>query len=237
MSSETITRSDLTNILNKVLPIGMSIADGIATREFSLGTRSETYYLEEIDVSYSGYTPIHVGWTTNQVGMALYRCSIDHETNKVYIGRYLGGAPLSSNTMVIYVTYIKNEIIERTMTPSVVDYIVEEGTEGIWTYRKWNSGIAECWGIASSTTAFAVWTAPIYYGTTSVAENFPTDLFNSVPNLNVSMRATGADVWVGSSSSGGLTATNTGQYYPLRVGSSGSSVPYRTYFCAKGRWK
>ena len=27
-----------------------------------------------------------------------------------------------------------------------VDFIVEQGTEGIWTYRKWNSGIAECWG-------------------------------------------------------------------------------------------
>lgn len=26
------------------------------------------------------------------------------------------------------------------------DYVIEEGTEGIWTYRKWNSGIAECWG-------------------------------------------------------------------------------------------
>ena len=26
------------------------------------------------------------------------------------------------------------------------DYIVEQGASGIWTYRKWNSGIAECWG-------------------------------------------------------------------------------------------
>ena len=26
------------------------------------------------------------------------------------------------------------------------DYIVEQGTSGIWTYRKWASGIAECWG-------------------------------------------------------------------------------------------
>lgn len=25
------------------------------------------------------------------------------------------------------------------------DYIVEQGTSGNWTYRKWNSGIAECW--------------------------------------------------------------------------------------------
>lgn len=25
------------------------------------------------------------------------------------------------------------------------DYIVEQGTSGIWTYRKWASGVAECW--------------------------------------------------------------------------------------------
>lgn len=24
-------------------------------------------------------------------------------------------------------------------------YIVEQGTSGIWTYRKWSDGIAECW--------------------------------------------------------------------------------------------
>ena len=29
---------------------------------------------------------------------------------------------------------------------ALADYIVEEGTSGIWTYRKWNSGVAECWG-------------------------------------------------------------------------------------------
>lgn len=27
----------------------------------------------------------------------------------------------------------------------ISDYVVEWGTSGIWTYRKWNSGIAECW--------------------------------------------------------------------------------------------
>ena len=27
------------------------------------------------------------------------------------------------------------------------DYIVEQGTSGNWTYRKWSSGIAECWGL------------------------------------------------------------------------------------------
>lgn len=29
---------------------------------------------------------------------------------------------------------------------NMVDYIVEQGTSGQWSYRKWNSGFAECWG-------------------------------------------------------------------------------------------
>ncbi len=32
------------------------------------------------------------------------------------------------------------------------DYVVEQGTSGIWTYRKWNSGIAECWSYMTGTT-------------------------------------------------------------------------------------
>lgn len=31
-------------------------------------------------------------------------------------------------------------------TVQAKDYVVEQGTSGIWAYRKWNSGIAECWG-------------------------------------------------------------------------------------------
>lgn len=27
----------------------------------------------------------------------------------------------------------------------IADYVVEQGTSGIWVYRKWNSGIAEVW--------------------------------------------------------------------------------------------
>lgn len=30
-----------------------------------------------------------------------------------------------------------------------VDYIVEQGTNGVWTYRKWVSGIAELWALTT----------------------------------------------------------------------------------------
>lgn len=35
---------------------------------------------------------------------------------------------------------------------TVADFIVEQGTSGTWTYRKWNSGIAECWGFVTGPT-------------------------------------------------------------------------------------
>lgn len=35
-------------------------------------------------------------------------------------------------------------------TLQIVDYIVEQGTDNGWTYRKWNSGIAECWKLISN---------------------------------------------------------------------------------------
>lgn len=34
---------------------------------------------------------------------------------------------------------------------AMTDYVVEQGTSGIWTYRKWNSGMAECWATVSAT--------------------------------------------------------------------------------------
>lgn len=37
------------------------------------------------------------------------------------------------------------------------DYIVEQGTKGIWTYRKWNSGIGEYWGKEQGFTLETGW--------------------------------------------------------------------------------
>ena len=38
-----------------------------------------------------------------------------------------------------------------------VAYVVEQGTDGIWTYRKWSDGTAECWGrVAVPSHTYAV---------------------------------------------------------------------------------
>lgn len=59
------------------------------------------------------------------------------------------------------------------------DYIVERGTSGIWTYRKWNSGIAECWGRLTETKTNYTTVNGFngYYG----YMYFPEGLFNAPP--------------------------------------------------------
>jgi hypothetical protein len=42
-----------------------------------------------------------------------------------------------------------------------VPFITEQGTSGIWNYRKWSNGIAECWG---RTTEMKVWFGGDWYG-------------------------------------------------------------------------
>lgn len=60
------------------------------------------------------------------------------------------------------------------------DYVVDHGTSGVWTYRKWNSGKIEAFasnnwgGIAGS-----VWVAPIYYRDLTLS--IPSGIFPSTP--------------------------------------------------------
>lgn len=64
----------------------------------------------------------------------------------------------------------------------LADYIVEQGTSGIWTYRKWNSGTAECWGSHKSTSLNCGETnGGGFYYSKSVTVPFPAGLFSDAP--------------------------------------------------------
>lgn len=64
---------------------------------------------------------------------------------------------------------------------TVKDFVVKNGTSGIWTYRKWKSGIAECWGTASFIVHFE--NAGIYYAYPSASES-PTLPFPFYDDVN-----------------------------------------------------
>ena len=46
--------------------------------------------------------------------------------------------------------HLIDKIYDAINSGGSADYIVEEGQNGIWYYRKWASGIAECWGRLTS---------------------------------------------------------------------------------------
>lgn len=112
------------------------------------------------------------------------------------------------------------------------DYIVDQGTDGIWTYRKWNSGIAECWGYTAtaSIACTSQWGNGYYSALQTV--NFPYMLFNASP------RSVQLQIW---DNGGGYYATLKGwnkdnaQYYIFSPKSETRNCD--TNFYVAGRWK
>ena len=87
---------------------------------------------------------------------------------------------------------------------SADDYVTEQGTSGDWTYRKWNSGTAECWRTISDnrpSTAFSATGSVYYRNVTGIS--FPSNLFAARPKVVVN-----ADFGnVGSASATAVSAT------------------------------
>ena len=114
---------------------------------------------------------------------------------------------------------------------SGVNYIVEEGTDGIWTYRKWYSGIAECWGyipVASISTSTSY--GALYYGSQKT-QAFPTGLFIDFPKF-VNVQA--YDNGNGTQASLSTWSKDSVSFYPYGVHNTTLNIGYTLE--AKGRW-
>lgn len=114
-------------------------------------------------------------------------------------------------------------------TSPVTDYVVAQGTSGIWTYRKWNSGIAECWTTSSLNIKGTAWANIMGGYGFSVNYNFPSVLFSTPPVVNGNGR-TGSGA--GFCFCTGTTTTVTAYV----VGNQDSSDLTLEIF-AKGKWK
>ena len=74
---------------------------------------------------------------------------------------------------------------------AIKDYVVEEGTSGIWQYRKWNSGLMEAWiieDLESSTTPEALIGG--MYGSVNVA--IPQGFISAPRGVSSARLGTGA---------------------------------------------
>lgn len=125
--------------------------------------------------------------------------------------------------------------VSATFIKNIKDYVVEQSTSGIWTYRKWNSGIAECWGLYSVTDLdiSAAW-GYLFESAAGFRVDFPSGLFISVPVANISVQ----ESTVGLLSLEMLNSTSkdsTCTIYPIRATPGVAS--FKLAIQATGKWK
>lgn len=117
------------------------------------------------------------------------------------------------------------------------DVIIEEGTSGIWTYRKWASGTAECWGgLTWTITSWTAWGSS-YYSTASPVTDFPSGLFIRAPLMTTSGRTSNGDVityWRSATTFSKDTAPTFGF---IRPADGTDNITGYLYMHAIGTWK
>lgn len=121
-----------------------------------------------------------------------------------------------------------------TGTKPFADYVVEEGTSGIWTYRKWASGISECWGSKTVSGSFTGWGA--WYTFSVTGENYPTNLFNAVPVAIGQIKCDSAYDSIGGVSYG-HTSTTAPKVICGRPNAQTGTYDFTAHWYAKGKWK
>ena len=126
-----------------------------------------------------------------------------------------------------------------TVQGKSLDFIVEEGTSNGWTYRKWNSGLAECWKILTHTTTMdSAWGA-LYCGKTLMSRQSYPFTFAEKPVEIVNLLASGNAGWLTPESGGnGMNGQYaTAIYNVVRPNSVSTAQTFNFDFYVRGRWK
>lgn len=121
------------------------------------------------------------------------------------------------------------------------DFVIESGEEsmgsnGTWYWRKWKSGIAECWGsrnfgnMAISTAFGSLYRSAIF------SQDLPSELFKTTPEvINIQMNNGGNGCWVAKWNDVAASAVTSGSFIVINA-TSGNITPSQIGFNIKGFW-
>ena len=123
--------------------------------------------------------------------------------------------------------YVKRE--------EIVDTVVEQGTYGVWNYRKWQSGLAECWGMVT-VSVLCDEARSFVYADAVKRIALPENLFITTPtvvNINP-MTETG---WNFLSAHIHSVDSTTLSYIPASASQMETAINVRININARGKWK
>lgn len=118
------------------------------------------------------------------------------------------------------------------------DYVETLGTSGSWTYRKWHSGVAECWGTVNVSVSAGAFQAYESVYIKSFTASYPHGLFVAKPVVSKSLStndlSSGIYAWLGQSFSDDATAA---KFVITRPANTTSDRNFGVEIYAVGRWK
>ena len=122
------------------------------------------------------------------------------------------------------------------------DYVVETGTatmgtNGIWHWRKWKSGRAECYGCCNYGNMAITTTWGGLYRSESFSQSLPTGLFADTPEvIDITYRGANYGGWIARHEAYAASDSETGGFIVVRPASATlTAVPIS--FNVIGRWK
>lgn len=113
-----------------------------------------------------------------------------------------------------------------------VDYVIESGTSGIWTYQKWKSGIAKCWGNYSFTTTVQE-PFELFYRSAPISVKYPFT-FREAPTEIVTIQS-GQQTML--ANTGANTNETTGNYAIISLVTALDEAAYRISMHVEGFWR
>lgn len=199
-----------------------TIASGSSTGSVNIGSGKIVFAVTAIQ-SNAGVVADWVYSGTNVTVTLVSNATAAVTVNVLYYG---GGAVPNEAAMVDYV-------VDEGSAVSVDENSAVSGNETTWHYRKWNSGIAECWATRyESANVNHAW-GNVYENYAQLYYNFPSGLFNATPEyFNYSWNG----IWILSIEVGaGLSSTTTP---PMKfVRATEGEISGNLLMYAKGTWK
>jgi hypothetical protein len=134
--------------------------------------------------------------------------------------------------------YVMSYEMEEAIAPLKEDYIVEQGTKDGWTYRKWNSGLAECWKILTHKTAITTSWGALYQGTATSRQEYPFPFIDKpVEQASLTAGSHQAILFPEKDGNGVNGAYASACYNVCRPSSVATVMEFYINFHVSGRWR
>lgn len=113
------------------------------------------------------------GWSSLSLqknGVAMSGLTVNPDTGNLHILMYYGESGKAERYVINSpdAALTEDVIYYLLSTKNVQDYVVAQGESGNWRWRKWNSGVAECWQRYSYETPAMVAVGGIFYSPENV---------------------------------------------------------------------